>query len=696
MTLKGKMAALAVPLLLLLAGLTARAQEAQAVTVTEPGWELRVCADPASPPFSLADGTGFENRIAAILADELGASLTFDWYKQGPDMINLRLREGECDLIMGVPDGYRELLTTVAYYRSPYVFVYRADAPFTLESFDDPVLHDLRIGLQGTGVPPHDALINRGLQDRISRFYDAYEPSEGSAYLARLVDDVVNGETDVGIAWGPGAGYYAQQQPVALTVVPVAPQIEPPFLPMVFSMTMAMRPGDEALRDRLGIALADRWDEVQALLEEYGVPLASLPRPFVPSHTASEADQPAEAFRLGVVVPTRTGQSLTRAGLYEPVGEAARHGALLAAGEFGAAADREGTRFDVLIASSPTPAAALRAAGRLLATEGVSALTGGFGAGQAEVLAGLADEHGVPFINLGDPDPALRQECSPYVFHLAPSAAMYLDAMAFWFGGLGYGRWFIVHEQGPAGEALADRTAKALAGVAGAAVVGSAAVAHEQPVYIGQIEEAQLADADLIVLLLDPADQIAFLGQLDSLGSDLAVAAFPDPVTQTRDYIAAARQRSGGAGVDYRITPWEATLEGHGATELNDRVLSRWGEPLDPSAWAAYQAVKLLYQAARTAGSQKEALAAYLAGHETEFDLNKGVPLSFRSWDHQLRQPLYAIRIDHEAVWGASATKRLAVADAAGEIPHGFPGNLAVNSVLDLLGDGPSAGTCVR
>jgi ABC-type branched-subunit amino acid transport system substrate-binding protein len=270
---------------------------------------------------------------------------------------------------------------------------------------------------------------------------------------------------------------------------------------------------------------------------------------------------------------------------------------------------------------------------------------------------------------------------------------MYLDAMASWFGDLGYGRWFIVHEEGPAGEALAERTVSALAAVPSAAVVGSAAVRHEQPLYARQIEEAQLAGADLIVLLLDPADQIAFLGQLDSLGADLAVAAFPDPVTQTRDYIAAARQRSGGAGVDYRIAPWEATLEGHGAAELNSRVQSRWGEPLDPSAWAAYQAVKLLYEAARTVGSKPQALAGYLAADDTEFDLNKGVPLSFRSWDHQLRQPLYAVRIDRDAAWGASATKRLGMAGAAGEIPHGFPGDAEVNTLLDLLGDGPSERT---
>ena len=36
---------------------------------------LRVCADPAAKPMSLEDGTGFENRIADLLADRLGLPL---------------------------------------------------------------------------------------------------------------------------------------------------------------------------------------------------------------------------------------------------------------------------------------------------------------------------------------------------------------------------------------------------------------------------------------------------------------------------------------------------------------------------------------------------------------------------------------------------------------------------------------------
>lgn len=656
-------------------------------------WELRVCADPNSLPFSARDGTGFENRVAEILADELGATLTYDWYPLGQDMIDLRLREGECDLIMGVPDGYRGLLTTVAYYRSPYVFVYRADAPFELESFDDPVLADLRIGLQNVGIPPHEALVNRGLQGNVVRLYGEHQFTDGAAYVGRLIEDVASGEVDVGIAWGPGAGYFARQHGAELVVEPVQPQIEPPFLPMTFAMTMAMRQGDESLRDRLDLALAARWDEIQALLEEYGVPLDPLPSP-PRARGAGSQDAPLGALRLGLVVPTLTGTSITRAGIYEPGGEAARRGALLAEGEVAAEADSEGLDFRVSIASAPTPEAAVRAAERLVATEGVSAIVGGVGRGQAAALARVASERRVPFVNLTDPSQELRAECSPYVFHLAPSAAIYLDAMADWYGAADFERWFVVHEDTPEGAALAERAAAAVAGrVPGAAVVGTAAVSHEQPAYVAEIEAAREAGADLIVLLLDAPDQIAFLGQLESLGAEIDAAPFPDPVTQLREYISAASFRTGGAGVTYRLAPWEATLEAHGADELNARFASRWGDPMDPPAWAAYETVRLLYGAARQAGStDPEALAAQLASGEPGFDLHKGPALAFRAGDHQLLQPLYAVRVDPDAPWGVTAGQRTAVASLAGVLPRGIDGvdpteGDAARELLEGLGD---------
>jgi mxaJ protein len=240
-------------------------------------WELRVCAEPHAMPLSHRDGTGYENRIAYILADELGATVTFDWYPQGSDMINLRLGEGHCDLIMGVPDGFGTLMTTLAYYRSPYVFIYRADAGFNVTSLDDAVLTELRIAVQATGIPPHEGLIRRGLAANVVRDFAA------ESYAARPdpLAPVVKAVADLGLAWGPIAGYYAARSDVPLVVQPVQPVIDPPFSTQVFAMTIGVRRGDDALRDRLGIALAARWDDIQAVLEEYGVVLDPLPRPVI-------------------------------------------------------------------------------------------------------------------------------------------------------------------------------------------------------------------------------------------------------------------------------------------------------------------------------------------------------------------------------------------------------------------------------
>ncbi len=240
-------------------------------------WEMRVCADPSSLPFSALDRSGFENRIAAILADDLGAKLTYDWHIFNGDIVDTQLRNGACDMIMGVPDGFANLLTTVAYYQSPYVFVYRADAGFDIASLDDPVLSTLRIGVQSYGIPPHQALIRRKLLTNVVQVYggDAGVPD----HLRQVIDAVAAGDIDVGLAWGPVAGYFASREDVPLEVVPVTPEFDPPALVMSTPMTIAVRVGDDALRDRLNIALGDRWDEIQTVLEDYGVPREDVPRP---------------------------------------------------------------------------------------------------------------------------------------------------------------------------------------------------------------------------------------------------------------------------------------------------------------------------------------------------------------------------------------------------------------------------------
>src|SRR3712207_9500252 len=66
---------------------------------------LRVCGDPANMPFSNQRGEGFENRIAAIVADELKVPLRFYWLPQGPGFVRNTLGIGLCDLIVGYASG---------------------------------------------------------------------------------------------------------------------------------------------------------------------------------------------------------------------------------------------------------------------------------------------------------------------------------------------------------------------------------------------------------------------------------------------------------------------------------------------------------------------------------------------------------------------------------------------------------------
>src|SRR5690606_7685678 len=68
---------------------------AQTEAGAEPGWELRACADPNLLPFSGREAPGFENRVASLVAEAVGARLTYDWGTFTRDTIDLRFGEGE-------------------------------------------------------------------------------------------------------------------------------------------------------------------------------------------------------------------------------------------------------------------------------------------------------------------------------------------------------------------------------------------------------------------------------------------------------------------------------------------------------------------------------------------------------------------------------------------------------------------------
>lgn len=238
---------------------------------------LRVCADPDNLPHSHLDGSGFENRLAQWLAEELRRPLQLAWVPLQRGFVRKTLGEGRCDVLLGVPTGLERVATTRPYYRSGYVFLSQPLDGRPLRGFDDARLRELRIGVQlpgdGEATPPGQVLAQRGAVQRVRGF----EPLGEQPSAQRAVQALAVGELDAAVLWGPAAAYFARRAGVPLVLTPVHAPVAGAVSPFAFDIALAVRPADTALRAALDAALVRLQPRIDGLLVQYGVPL--LPRP---------------------------------------------------------------------------------------------------------------------------------------------------------------------------------------------------------------------------------------------------------------------------------------------------------------------------------------------------------------------------------------------------------------------------------
>ena len=231
--------------------------------------ELKACADPGNLPFSSEKLDGFENKIAEVVAAELGARLTYTFWPHQRGLVKRVLNAGRCDLLLGIPTGFDPVLWTRPYYRSGYVIATRGRK---IHSLDDPELRRLTIGVL-VNTPPHDALGRRGITgDNVVGYQLMFDPRfHPEDYPGKLMEDLIAGRVDVALVWGPIAGYFAKQR----ATVPI--ELHPiegggDGMRYAFSISMGVRKADVELRDRIDAALDRRKDDIRRILEEFGVP----------------------------------------------------------------------------------------------------------------------------------------------------------------------------------------------------------------------------------------------------------------------------------------------------------------------------------------------------------------------------------------------------------------------------------------
>jgi mxaJ protein len=243
-----------------------------------PPHAFRVCSDPDNLPFSDQQRQGFENKIAALLASDLGDSVSYVWWPTRRGFVRMTLGAEACDIIMGTPKGYDLVLQTNSYYRSAYVAITRRDRHLHIRSLDDSALRALTIGVNTMGdnyenTPPAHALGARGINQHIVGFPTFYSTEHRPG---DIIDAVAKGTIDVAVVWGPVGGYFVKQSSVPLDITALPDTDRATGFPFSYEVTLGVRRADRGLRDTLNAAIDRRHADIDAILRDYGIPMLPL------------------------------------------------------------------------------------------------------------------------------------------------------------------------------------------------------------------------------------------------------------------------------------------------------------------------------------------------------------------------------------------------------------------------------------
>ena len=245
-----------------------------------------------------------------------------------------------------------------------------------------------------------------------------------------------------------------------------------------------------------------------------------------------------------------------------------------------------------------------------------------------EAIAGLPEAADALIFNVRAGDDGLRNEgCRPNVFHIAPSRAMKADALAQYLVWKKWNRWLLVHGKGEGDLAFAEALRKA-------AKKFGAEIVEERPV-----------DADPVSARTDSGhiqiqQQIPVLTQGAADHDVLVVADESDAFGEYLPYRTwDARPVAGTQGLV--PTAWHRSHEQWGGTQIQRRlhkIAERDMTVRDYASWAAMRAIG--EAVTRTSSAETAKIKAHLLSDKFKLAAFKGEPLTFRTWNQQLRQPV--------------------------------------------------------
>jgi quinoprotein dehydrogenase-associated probable ABC transporter substrate-binding protein len=231
---------------------------------------LRICADPRNLPFSNEKGEGFENKLGELFAEKLQKKLDYMYFPQATGFVRMTLAAHRCDVIMGFPQGDDLVQGTNPYYRTAYALVAKQGRGLDdVATLEDARLKGKHIGIVA-GTPPATNMAVAGLMAN-AKPYPLMIDTRFDSSSAAMIKDLMSGEIDGAVLWGPIAGYYAKQASPPLHVTPLVKETSGPKL--AYRIGMGVRPADQNWKRQLNRLIQENQPAINKILLDFGVPL---------------------------------------------------------------------------------------------------------------------------------------------------------------------------------------------------------------------------------------------------------------------------------------------------------------------------------------------------------------------------------------------------------------------------------------
>jgi len=305
---------------------------------------LRVCADPGNMPMSNDKGEGFSNKIAKVIAEGMGKSVTY-FYRPylNRGLTRQTFDNNECDVLMDMTPDDERMLTTKPLYKSTFVLAYRNDKGIDIKDLSDPkLLNDYKVG-----VFQHSAVrtvlqengMNRANTIVRTIAHDADLRPERQPHMD--VQLMLDGQFDVAAIWGPMAGWYRTIKKEPVTILPLN-RLEDKT-PMEFPLAIGMRKNAKDLKAQIESVMLKEKDKIKQIFDEYGVPLVEC------NECVISGDIPSHGPYQALVRKTYVPKSSDISTLPALIDEALKQGSTLDKELHNATIARDATRVEYLL-----------------------------------------------------------------------------------------------------------------------------------------------------------------------------------------------------------------------------------------------------------------------------------------------------------------------------------------------------------